>query len=156
MLIMYNLCMSKKITIGVVILLLVGGGFFYIMNGRSKSPDRIVEEFYDNGGQYKNIPELVDKVRDLHRSAGSETGEPYQDKNGLFFGIDYDPMFCAQDSPETRTYELISEANNKASVKAHHLYRNFDGTLKDNEITVLLEMRSGNWNITDVICPFHR
>jgi len=144
--------MKKEVLISFLVVVVASAALYFAISQKRissiMSPDQVVKEFYDNGAQYEANPYLVAKVKKLNIEAGDPTGGTGFYDDGYIHGIDYDPMLCAQDIPESRTYKLVYLSDGKATVEAHHLY----GDGEDNVITVLLNKYNNTWNIVDVIC----
>ncbi len=109
-----------------------------------ETAEKAVEKFYN---WYLGPLEKYDKISDLLKASNYFVND-LMDWEKIDGYVGADPLICAQEVPNTRTYDKAIISDDKATVIAHHIY-SISG---DNPITVNLKLIDGEWKINDIIC----
>lgn len=120
-----------------------------------ETPGSTVTDFYDwyldyitGSGTFRNP--LVDGVyRDSeHLTQGLIERVDEHLANAGDMGIGYDLFLCAQDIPAQYRYEVVDTQSDVATV----LLREYFGSPRTNNVTLLLNNVEGTWKIDEVTC----
>lgn len=110
------------------------------------SPEKIVKNFYESWTGYSGNP-MANKLYQNNKYLTEKLEADIQDTIDSFDKVGADPVLCAQDKPQSMSFELTRQTDSNAIVE---ITEDFGGN--SQVIKAGLKMQDKKWLIDEIIC----